>query len=157
MWLAQQAIQHHVIVEIGSYLGRSTRALADSTSGIVIAVDDWWGPRDVFIEDRSPIRETFVSNLRDKLDDARVFMVEGRYSVALYDQVMESLKGSQPDMVFLDGDHDLASAQRDIDYWTAHIAPGGLICGHDFLHIWPILALMKFEVPEGTNCWKLLT
>src|SRR5258708_38660332 len=64
-WLAEQAACHKVIVEVGSYLGRSTRALGDHTTGIVYAIDDWYGPRDVEIpeEERAKIFETFVRNM----------------------------------------------------------------------------------------------
>src|SRR5262245_43603198 len=46
-WLAEQAQQHQVIVEVGVYQGRTTRALADNTPGRVYAVDDWKGSRRV--------------------------------------------------------------------------------------------------------------
>src|SRR3954470_12383000 len=49
VWLAQQAKIHKCIVEIGSLLGRSTRALLDHTEGIVYAFDDWKGPRDMYM------------------------------------------------------------------------------------------------------------
>ena len=44
-WLAEQAQLHTNIVELGSYLGRSTIALAENTDGSVIAIEDWYGPR----------------------------------------------------------------------------------------------------------------
>jgi hypothetical protein len=42
-WLAHMAAQHHRIVELGSWKGRSTRALGDNTPGTVWAVDTWAG------------------------------------------------------------------------------------------------------------------
>src|ERR1035437_2737271 len=48
IWLAERAGEHRVICEIGSYLGRSTRAMLDHTEGTVYAFDDWRGPRDVY-------------------------------------------------------------------------------------------------------------
>ena len=42
-WLAEQAAQHHTIVEIGAWKGRVTRALADHTPGTVYVVEHFGG------------------------------------------------------------------------------------------------------------------
>lgn len=128
-WLAKQAQKHKVIVEIGSFLGRSTRALADNTTGIVYAVDDWRGPRDVKFEITAPEFsapfELFLHNMRG---------LEGRLHVVKADHGNIDLRDIPvlPDMVFIDGDHSYKSVVRDIEFWMEHSAPGALICGHDY-------------------------
>jgi hypothetical protein len=42
-WLGEQAKSKDIIVELGSYQGRSTRALGDNVRVCVFAVDDWQG------------------------------------------------------------------------------------------------------------------
>ena len=49
-WLAEQAAQARKIVEVGCWMGRSSRALADATAGTVWCVDScggwrWFGGR----------------------------------------------------------------------------------------------------------------
>lgn len=120
-WLADQSSQHKAIVEIGSFLGRSTRALADNTSGTVYAVDDWIGPRDVSWNITPPdFYKIFNQNIEDL---SNIVVVKSDHSNIQLDVV--------PDMVFIDGDHAYESVVRDIKYWHTRLAPGGLLCGHD--------------------------
>lgn len=128
LWLAEQAQTRKVIVEIGSFLGRSTRALADNTRGFVYAVDDFYGPRDVhniWSAHRKLIFDLFLENMSG---------LQGKLNVVRKDHA--SLENSDipfsPDMVFIDGDHQQESVERDIKYWLARMNPGGLICGHDY-------------------------
>lgn len=121
-WLAEQASRHRCIVEIGSYLGRSTRALADNASGVVYAIDDWYGPRDVdwlTPEQRATVLQRFAENMQG----TDIKAINSDHAVA---EVPET-----PDFVFIDGDHSYASVLRDIRKWLPRIAPGGLISGHD--------------------------
>lgn len=124
IWLAEKASTHNVIVEIGSYLGRSTRALADNTPGIVYAIDDWYGPRDVdWLKDESRVKilAEFTENMKG---------VEGKVVVLNIDHGEAAIPVT-PDMVFIDGDHEYENVKRDIEIWLPRLTHGGLICGHD--------------------------
>ena len=136
VWLAQQASIHTCIVEIGSYKGRSTRALADNTTGNVIAVDTWTGPLSTLARD--PL-ESFESEFRTNLephvssgkvipctpDSIPAYIVIGRSDDGCLSIIWE------PDMIFIDGDHIYSSVKKDIELWLPKLQNGGLICGHD--------------------------
>ena len=156
LWLAEQAQSRRVIVEIGSFLGRSTRALADNTQGLVWAVDDFFGPRDEHVEiwpsHRQKLFDLFLENMGG---------LEGRLNVVRKDHA--SLDSSdipyRPDMVFIDGDHQQESVERDIKFWIPRIAPGGLLCGHDYDDGFPgVQAAVRKFFPEvssapNTSIW----
>src|SRR6266850_7760219 len=76
-WLAQQAKHSSRILEVGSYKGRSARALADNTAGVVYCIDPW---ESVYYNDDSSVNsdvnpavfDEFKSNLRDLIEDLKV-------------------------------------------------------------------------------------
>ncbi len=151
-WLVEQARAHERIVEIGSYLGRSTRALAENTPGNVWAVDDWKGPREIQWKNSEDLEAKFRVNLRDLIESGKVFPIHADHG-----QPNGLLSDVRPDMVFIDGDHAYESVIRDIEIWKARILPGGLLCGHDF--DWPAVRKAVDEllparqtVPE-TSLW----
>jgi len=135
LWLATQAQQRHLIVEFGSLHGRSTRALADNTDGVVWAVDPW---TDKYCSEDGNNINTFTTyvlpyflrNLRDHIDSGRVIQSRGfSYGFNLPFKV---------DMVFIDGDHRYEIVVKDIKKAYDLLKDGGLICGHDYGHpVWP--------------------
>lgn len=135
IWLANQARCHSAIVELGSFLGRSTRALADNTEGKVYAVDDWLGLRDQTPCSLEPLTADFEKNLflgfslhlEDHIASGKVVVVRADHGIQ-----PEWLNGTKPDMVFVDGDHRYESVKRDLSFWIRRIAPGGILCGHDW-------------------------
>lgn len=152
VWLAEQATEHKCIVEIGSFLGRSTRALADNAAGVVYAIDDWFGPRDVEIkdEDRKKIFDEFQKNM-DGLQ-GRLHVVSEDHATATIDQ--------SPDMIFIDGDHAYKSVKRDIERWVSFSAPGALLCGHDVYDGGVSLAVTevfgnKIKIVPKTSIWYI--
>ena len=124
VWLAERAVEHRCIVEIGSYLGRSTRALLDHTPGIVYAIDDWKGPRDVYMdkEERNSLYERFCSNVQDHINSRKCHVIRTDH---------KDIQFYKTNMVFLDGSHEYEDVKRDIEFWKPKILPDGLLCGHD--------------------------
>ena len=145
-WLATQAAKHKIIVEIGSFKGRSTRALADNTDGLVVAIDDFWGPREIELPNRHTIYETFLANTAD-LSNIAVIKANHR-----------DLPNPEfvPDMVFLDGAHEYDAVKEDILFWLPRTA--GLLAGHDFGWCPGVdqavrELLPNFQVAPGTSIW----
>lgn len=127
-WLGEQARLHHRIVEVGSYLGRSTRALADNLppGGVVFAFDSWHGPWEIDMptEVRSGLFGRFCENLADHIVCGRVVPIKGDHRLPPF--------GLHPDMVFIDGDHSLPYVAQDISFWRTQLPLGGLLCGDDW-------------------------
>jgi SAM-dependent methyltransferase len=149
-WLAEQASTRKVICEVGSWMGRSTRALADNLpdDGILFAVDTWLGSEEIRHKETlankplSPYAEKPGDNwLMDKFRSAfpEDYFAGPRYRVRPYQNT--SLAGADYlgfhygyrfDMIFLDAAHDYDNVIADIKAWLPLLAPGGLLCGHDF-------------------------
>lgn len=153
VWLAYQAQKYRHIVEIGSYLGRSTRALADNTQGWVLAVDDFGGPRDVEVTDRKDIYASFLRNIEGVEDKVHICRED-------FDKVNPAEHDPPFDMIFIDGEHNYASVRRDIEKWQPYLSPGGILCGHDFHPRYKGLVQAIFELFEksvmsipGTEIW----
>lgn len=128
-WLATQAEKYSTIVEIGSYAGRSSRALGDHTKGLVVCIDDFQGAdteRPLGPDGSKKLYAEFRKNLKDLLDSKKV--------VICHPSDISGLASLQPDFVFIDGDHTYDGVTADIKYWGSRLVSGGLLCGHDCNH-----------------------
>lgn len=157
-WLAEQAKACKRILEIGSYQGRSTRALADNTDGIIFCVDPWNsdlrlenGNRAFIVNDDDYI--AFCHNLGDYLN----------WRVLPYRCSIEQVSFADLDMVFIDGDHLYPAVCRDIEYAKNMIKKDGILAGHDynFKH-WPSVKKAVDEMLGEVNIvetiwWKRMS
>lgn len=133
LWLAEQALTRHSIVEVGCWKGRSTRALADNTPGFVIAVDTWKGtPADGHYKELADKPGTWLYNQFYNncgyLSNVNMRQCESIAQARL----LAALGRSAFDMIFIDAAHDYESVKADIVAWRPRLVPGGLLCGHDF-------------------------
>jgi predicted O-methyltransferase YrrM len=123
------------VIEIGSWLGSSTRFLATSVAngGKVYAVDTWAGSpgEPVHMQDpRLPyLYQLFLSNVKHAQLTGKIVPVR-----------MNSLEASKAlnvkaDLIYIDGAHDTTSVYLDILHWHSHLNEGGIMCGDDWL--WP--------------------
>jgi predicted O-methyltransferase YrrM len=150
-WLATHALSARTIIEIGSFCGRSTRALADHCPGVVYAIDPWEGycnddgTQATWILKQGPgsgiaIAEAFRRNLADHLTSGRVVALPHRSEEAraiLRDQYHVV----RADLVFIDGDHRYDACRQDIELYQDLVRPGGILSGHDYNHAtWPGVA-----------------
>jgi predicted O-methyltransferase YrrM len=139
-WLAEHAMESLCIAEIGSWRGRSTRALADNTPGIVFAIDSWSdeavGIRGWWSEKEDPAKYKqkdwlwweFQHNLTPfigkKVIPLRMFSA---HAFEVF-----SRRGMTFDMIFIDGSHDGPHVTGDIQMFSKLLRPGGILSGHDF-------------------------
>ena len=158
-WLARQGQAHTVIVEIGSFLGRSTTALALYTAGVVYAVDDWLGTADYpranpFVKPLEASRdafERFSRNVGELVAAGKIVPMRTNHAIAPWD-------GPPIDLCFIDGHHSAESVARDIALWSPRLAPGALLCGHDIdqdqVSDGVRAELGAFDVVPNTTIWR---
>jgi predicted O-methyltransferase YrrM len=125
-WMTPQELEYlahlssgaSVIVEIGSYKGRSACAMAANTTGILVCVDKW----------------------DDQVARAEFAKQTGRYGnvlpMPMYSQDAARLfyeLGVKFDVVFIDGAHNAADVEQDIKAWSRVLRqPSSVLCGHDY-------------------------
>ena len=115
------------IVELGSWEGRSTLAIANACYRTVHAVDTWEGaPSDKYQREQVKTRDVFA---------------QWSANLAEYECVtpyrMDWLAYAQLDLgpvalVFIDADHTYAEVCAQIDAFRPLMSPGGIICGDDY-------------------------
>jgi SAM-dependent methyltransferase len=141
LWLAEQASTRKRIVEVGSWMGRSTRAIADNQpeGAILYAVDTWRGTpsktatdaectlynRELAGKPEAWLYQQFIQNLKDV--NVIAFPLPSIYAAHYFYR-----SGEPFDMIFLDAAHDYDSVKADLMAWRPMLAAGGLLCGHDY-------------------------
>jgi MMP 1-O-methyltransferase len=155
-YLADTASKSNVIVEVGSWKGRSTLALACNTSGTVYAVDTWKGTEqqgdELAQHEEGWLLEEFKRNTTG-LDN--IVICEGPSM-----EMAKRYEGLLIDMLFIDGYHTYEGVRDDILSWSPMVRPGGVICGHDYIPpYWDGLLkavhelVPKFRVVPNTTIW----
>lgn len=131
-WLAEEARKRHNIVEVGAWMGRTTRALADNTPGVVYAVDTWKGSEEHQDELAKHegwwLFDQFRRNTSDRGNIKPIQMA----SVEAAQYFRSTFPNMRFDMIFLDAAHDYENVKADILAWRPLLAEGGTFCGHDY-------------------------
>lgn len=138
-WIASAAQTRRVIIEIGCWKGRSTKALALCTPGVVYAIDHWEGSpselattyREIDLHGSDSVFSVFLENLEREIAAGKVIPIKAHSNQAIC-QLSSFAGASKPDMVFIDGDHQYVQVKRDIENYRPLLSPRGLLSGHDY-------------------------
>ena len=143
-----------LIIEIGSWTGRSTCALANAVHPRVVhAVDTWCGSPGEISSSLAAERDVFQQwqhNVADNTDGNVIAHRMGwREYVPQIDQPIA--------MVFIDAEHTEVEVRENIEAVLALVQPGGVICGDDVHHP-PVRAgvsavLKPADVNVGATLW----
>jgi predicted O-methyltransferase YrrM len=123
-------IDRGCIVEIGSYRGRSTVALAQgarSGGGAPLYAIE---PHDEFVGEFGglfgpPDRDAFFRNM------LRAGVAEDVHLVNLPSEEVAPGWRREVGMLWIDGDHRYDAVRRDLEVWAPHLAPGAVVALHD--------------------------
>lgn len=168
-WLYLQAQECKVIVEIGSWRGRSTHALLTGNQkgfkdGTVYAVDHWKG--DTTIAEEAKTHDIYAEFMKNVGYFPNLKVIKSESTEAYF-----SFEDKSVDMVFVDGNHGYFSVKQDVLCWRPKAK--GVICGHDFTpeHIgltWAVKELLGIYLiivgsiwihlitPESDTAWKAM-
>lgn len=129
--LANRLPSDAVIVEIGSWKGKSTWCLARGLrSGRLHAIDPFDasgepGSKEVYEQSRDalPLREQFDANLAPL---AQMITVHQGFSQEFVE------KFPAIDLLMIDGDHSREGAEFDFTQYAPKLRPGGWVAFHDY-------------------------
>lgn len=141
-----------IVVEVGVWKGASTLTMAAKMrelglEAVVIAIDTWLGSWDHWLNDawfpslgmelgRPALQRKFMANViaADLTAHVVPLPLDSLNAVQVLAQ-----RGIRPDVVHIDGAHDLRSVWADLTAWWALLRPGGILIGDDYHTdgLWP--------------------
>lgn len=120
----QELAAGKTVLELGSYCGRSTCAMA-RTAARIVAVDWGFGDEGAGF---GPTTLQFLSTLLSSgLDPSRVVIP----MIGRIEDVVPFLRPASFDLVFIDSAHDAKAVQRDTAFALAMLRRPGVIAWHD--------------------------
>lgn len=155
LWLHETSKQMQSVLEIGSFMGKSTYALCTGCKGPVFAVDKFKVPPGIgyVLFTNLGIVGAWQKDIVTEFYD-EFYKNVGRFENLVTYRMgsVEAAKFFKPksiDMIFIDGDHTKEGVTTDINAWLP--VCNKLICGHDLRPPDPTNTLpgMKGEVEEA--------
>lgn len=121
----------NIIVELGSWLGQSTRWLCDNSKATIYAIDHWNGSLEhqnrLDVKDKLPtLFDTFIVNCwdyRDRIKPIRSDSIDGLIELREMNVV--------PDLIYIDASHEYDDVLNDLEY-SHKLFPTAVLIGDDW-------------------------
>lgn len=139
LYLAKLASTAKVFIEIGSWHGKSSRAIADNLpeGGVLYCIDTWKGSENEQETHHASAKLMngdnafiwFLQSCLDLIKDGKIIplrLSSLNASNFLYLEKMEA------DVIFIDANHTYEEVKQDIQTWRGILKKEGTICGHDY-------------------------
>lgn len=128
--------QAKIVIELGSWLGKSTRHIATvlPSDGKIYAVDHWRGS----VEHQNDKRyNPYLPNLYDQFLSNIIHSKLTHKIVPVRMTTLEAVKkfqeeGIVPDIVYVDAAHDEQSVYEDLCAYYSLVEKHGILCGDDW-------------------------
>jgi hypothetical protein len=134
-----EELQPAIVVEVGSWLGKSTIEIAKrlKKGSLLYAVDTWLGSPE-HIND--PAFKQFLPTLFQQFLSNVIHQQQTHVIVPIRMTSLEAAAALKvhPQLIYLDAAHDTESVYNDIIHWYQKLAHGGIICGDDW--VWDTVA-----------------
>lgn len=141
--LAKRGPGDGTVVEIGSFLGRSTIFLASGSKsggrGKIYSIDPHKGAFAIGRRFSGPTYQQYLKNLSTSKVKGSVISIRSLSTEAIK-------KWNKPiRLLFIDGNHTYAAVKADILHWEPFLVQGGVIVMHDALNpaVGPSKAIVK--------------
>lgn len=131
-----QKYQPKVVVELGSWLGKSAVHIAQAIpdDGILYAVDHWQGVPNI---QNNPSLAPKIKNLYQRFLSNIIQSGVAHKVVPVRMSTQEAAQALdiKIDLIYIDAGHDEESVYNDIINWWPKVKVGGIMCGDDWS--WP--------------------
>lgn len=135
-WLSDQSEGKSLVIEFGSWYGRSTAALLGAEK--IICVDHWQGDPKIKGDWKPPLEE-FSREFSQELADGKIKIETGNTLDKSFAESLIAKYAGRADMVFIDACHESEGIKNDIQLARKLLKSDGLLCGHDYSPGWSAL------------------
>ncbi len=129
------------IIELGSFLGRSTVTMAFASRGTdrqIYAIDTFEGNKDDFKSGANKVHwqgNSFLGVFQHHVD--RNGLTDLVTPLKGWTNEIAKHWSTQVDMIFIDAGHTYEAVKEDVELYYDHVKPGGIVALHDVTPSWP--------------------
>ena len=155
------------IVELGSWVGHSAIAMSDAIKDLVDyeihCMDHWKGGNA--IQQKAATEHDAFNEFKKNVGPDRL----SKTIIPHRDETHNSARTwskREPDkrwidFLFIDADHTYEGCKQDILDWMPFVRPGGVICGHDYIDMFPgvkraVHETLGYDVAVSGSIWATM-